>query len=105
MLPSDDTLPNGKPYVFDASQGEVYVLSGASRNIFDHGVVCDNEKRTAATRKSYLPEEPVKKRRASKKDPKNIGRESLNLRFNIHGNKPGMPFYVGEEIPVLIGRS
>lgn len=104
LLPSDDALSNGKPYVFDAAQGEVYVLSGASRNIFDHGVVCENERRTAATRTSYLPDKPVKKKRASKNDPKNIGRESLNLRFHIHGNKPGLPFYVGEEIPVLIER-
>lgn len=107
LVPSDDLSRSSKSYVFETTEGDVYVLSDASRNIFDHGVICANERRSAANkcRFDYADTscaQPLKRKRASKKDPKNIGRESLNLRFSIHGNKPGMPFYVGTEIPVQI---
>ena len=90
LIPSDDKAIC-KPYVFNASEGDVYVLSGAARNIFDHGVICENEKRVTSQQSTL-----------TKKRQKNIGRESLNFRFSLHGNKPGMPFFVGDEIPVQI---
>ena len=113
LIPSDDKLScsSCKNYVFDAPEGDVYVLSGNSRNIFDHGVVCEHQKRTTVARKQFgdldsdtdqLKIIPPKKKKKSKNDPQNIGRESLNLRFCIHGNKPGMSFYVDDEIPVHI---
>jgi hypothetical protein len=108
LLPSDDKLrsSNSKNYVFNAAEGDVYVLSGNARNIFDHGVVCEHQKRSVGARKIFGEDEetnkaiPKKKKKAKKGEPKNIGRESLNLRFCIHGNKQGMPFYVGDEMPI-----
>ena len=42
---------------------------------------------------------PKKKTRRKKGDPENIGRESLNLRFGIHGIKPGSALYYLDEMP------
>ena len=35
------------------------------------------------------------------KASQNIGRESLNLRFGIHGTTDSAPFFVGHEMPMF----
>ena len=74
----------------------MYVLSGDSRNVFDHGVVCPLERRKCLRKEE---ETPPKKRKKKQTGP--VGRESLNLRFGLHGNKPDLPFFVGTEMPAF----
>lgn len=71
-----------KVYTFDANEGDLYVLSDAARNTCDHGVLC-----------------PPKSRRRAPKGPNDRGRESLNLRFALHGTKPNQPFFIHDECP------
>ena len=104
LLPSDGTLSqNSKKYVFNAAEGDTYVLCGNARNAFDHGVLCERQKRFAAKNQNFgafSDSEMVREKGNTKRKGtrKNVGRESLNLRFCVHGNKPGMPFYVNDEI-------
>jgi hypothetical protein len=86
--------------LFEAREGELYVLSGDSRNVFDHGVVCPLERRKCL-RKEEDEEAPPNKRKKKRKQTGPVGRESLNLRFGLHGNKPGLPFFVGTEMPAF----
>jgi hypothetical protein len=90
-------------WLFEAQEGELYVLSGDSRNVFDHGVICPLEKRKVKLIREDDRDSqrtPKRKRKRSQSGP--VGRESLNLRFALHGNKPGLPFYVGEEMPFFL---
>ena len=88
---------SNKSWVFNVQEGETYVLSGDSRNVCDHGVICPLQKRSR--RSTTETEPPKKKQRKRKGDPENVGRESLNLRFGIHGNKPGSTLYYLDEMP------
>jgi hypothetical protein len=93
-------LSNESPksnWLFEAQEGEMYVLSGDSRNVFDHGVVCPLEKRK--NRLSQIEEISPKKRKRKQAGP--VGRESLNLSFWVHGKNPGLPFFVGNEMPTF----
>jgi len=104
---------------FQANEGDLYVLSGAARNSFDHGVICPLEKRRKS-RSLLLPgeeegeeddqqqgKEGQRKRRRTGGKAKNrpltdpVGRESLNLRFGLHSSRPGQPFNAFEEMPLF----
>lgn len=62
-------------FYFHLNAGEFYVLSGPSRNIYSHGVLCEEN---------------------------NFGRESLNIRFGLHSrNKPGEKFDLKAEMPLF----
>ena len=58
--------------------GDAYVLSGDARNVCDHGVLC-------------LP--PDGRRGASEES-----RESLNLRFGLHSQRPGAALSAYREV-------
>ena len=73
---------SNKSWVFNVQEGETYVLSGDSRNICDHGVICPLEKRGRRAAGDENP--PNKKTRKKRGGSENVGRESLNLRFGIH---------------------
>lgn len=79
----------------------MYVLSGQSRNNYDHGVICELEKRQK-NKLIQSNEIKIKKPKKNKNKYINNGRESLNLRFAIHGNKPDLPYYVYDEMPDFI---
>lgn len=72
------------------------MLSGDARNVCDHGVVCPLAKR----REEGSP--AAKRSRKSKQAYQANGRESLNLRFGLHGSRPGQQFFVGDEMPSFI---
>lgn len=90
-----------KPWMFTAEEGSMYILSGSVRNDFDHGVVCPLEKRNRNKTVSESPPKACKKMKRSREN-RRPGRESLNLRFSLHGNAPDKPFYVGDEMPSFI---
>lgn len=75
-----------KPYFFEVKRGMVYVLAGPARNNCDHGVVCS----LPATRFS------------TERMNDNRDRESLNLRFGLHSAHKGQPFYVIDEMPIIL---
>lgn len=95
LLSNESTKSN---WLFEAQEGELYVLSGDSRNVFDHGIICPLEKRK---NKQLRREETSPKKQSKRKQAGPIGRESLNLRFGLHGNKPDLPFFVGNEMPAF----
>ena len=88
---------SNKSWVFNVQEGQTYVLSGDSRNICDHGVICPLEKRGRRAAGDENP--PNKKTRKKRGGSENVGRESLNLRFGIHGSKPGSVLYYLDEMP------
>ena len=90
---------SSRVWTFDAPQGCLYVLADASRNVFDHGVVCHFEKRRTKVEPPPSPKSTKRKRKKEKAE--RPGRESLNLRFAIHGNVPSKAFYVGDEMPLF----
>jgi hypothetical protein len=94
---------NNKSYLFEGNEGDVYILSGKSRNDYDHGVICELEKRK---KNKLIQSNEIKiKKPKNKNKYMNNGRESLNLRFSIHGNKPDLPYYVYDEMPDFISGS
>jgi hypothetical protein len=102
---------SSKTWVFNAPEGSLYVLSGPARSACDHGVVVPLERRRKRESSKWgsahdhaCPPPKVVQRRKSK--TKNVraerpGRESLNLRFALHGNVPSKQFFVGEEMPLF----
>ena len=76
------------------SEGEVYILSGDARNVFDHGVICPLEKRQCRYNSILFHDtdqqkigqnfqhiiQNKRKRKNNNFQSQNIGRESLNLR-------------------------
>lgn len=97
---------SSKTWFFRAPEGSLYVLAGPARNSFDHGVVCPLEKRKrelstklqASLQQSQAPKTTKRKKRGK---PERLGRESLNLRFGLHGNAASKQFFVGTEMPLL----
>ena len=96
-------ISNYNPYVFEADEGQMYVLSAAARNSFDHGVLCALQKRRAAVMSTTIGRGASggEGGRGGGLMGKDRGRESLNLRFGLHGIKPGQPYFVGEEMPMF----
>jgi hypothetical protein len=116
LLPNDSPSASPAPrsaagYVFEAGEGDMYVLSGRARNDFDHGVLCPPDKgerrRRSSARSTGDDSESVEAITGSKRKLggsggiKDKGRESLNLRFGIHGVKPEEPYFVGDEMPLF----
>lgn len=123
LLPNDSSSAAPAPrsatgYVFDAEEGDVYVLSGPARSDFDHGVLCppDKEERRRGSAR-VAGDESLEAIAGSKRKTlcgtgggakelkdkdKDKGRESLNLRFGIHGVKPGEDYFLGDEMPLFI---
>lgn len=107
---------SAKAWLFHAPEGSLYVLSSTARNACDHGVVCPLEKRrksrgTGPSSDAYSWQEtistaPIIKVTGKRKNRKGVkqerpGRESLNLRFALHGNVATKPFFVGDEMPLF----
>ena len=93
---------SSKSWLIDVNEGDTYVLCSDARNAYDHGVICPLDKRRTALRENRSDGQtgPQKKKK-SKRGSENVGRESLNLRFGLHGSHPGTPFYVGDEMPLV----
>lgn len=105
---------SARAWSFHAPEGCLYVLAGPSRNACDHGVVCPLEPRsrepsskkqqllqTVTAKKQQDPHQQRKRRRKGEEKVQRPGRESLNLRFALHGNVPSKAFFVGDEMPLF----
>lgn len=92
---------SSKTWAFHAPEGSMYVLCGTARNECDHGVLCPLEKRRGTAEEAAKAAAPKRRKGRGKRRAVRPGRESLNLRFALHGNVPSKPFCVTEEMPML----
>ena len=98
---------SSRVWTFGAPEGSMYVLAGPARCCFDHGVLCPLQARRrehSMKLHDVSPQPPLltgKKKKKRGGQPKRLGRESLNLRFAVHGNVPTKAFFVGDEMPLF----
>uniref|UniRef100_A0A7S2AXK9 Alpha-ketoglutarate-dependent dioxygenase AlkB-like domain-containing protein n=1 Tax=Octactis speculum TaxID=3111310 RepID=A0A7S2AXK9_9STRA len=71
---------------FPVKAGDVYCLSADARNLCDHGVLVP------------LPSTRARARAAAEGKKGKGGRESMNLRFGLHGSGPQDPFPAHDEV-------